>query len=84
MDEDRLLRNLAAKARTEPVPTVRVRAAVLAEIAAAQEPRSRVLWLFAATSAAAAVIVAVLAQLVTAARQDPFGDFLESVMAVAL
>jgi hypothetical protein len=84
MDEERLLRKLAAKARAEPVPTVRVRAAVLAEIDRAEQPRTRLLWLFAGASAAAAVVAAVLAQLLPAARQDPFGEFLQSMMAVAL
>ena len=81
MDEQRILKRLAAAARADAPEPIDVRAAVLAAIEQASEARRpRLLLAFAATAAAAAVIVALLADTVAALRQDALGEMLESMM----
>ena len=81
MDEQRILKKLAAAARADAPQPVDVRAAVLAAIEQASEPRRpRLLLAFAATAAAAAVIIALLADTVAALRQDALGEMLETMM----
>ncbi len=82
MNEEQILKKLASAARGDGPPRIDVAERVLADLAVAGEPRNLLLWVFTATSAAAASVVAVLALRVWAARQDPFSDFLESMMAV--
>ena len=81
MDEQRILKRLAAAARADAPGPIDVRADVLAAIERASEPRRpRLLLAFAATAAAAAVIIALLADTVAALRQDALGEMLESMM----
>jgi len=82
MNEVETLRKLAAAARPDRPPPVDVTRAVLDRIAARERRGEWVVWLFAATAAAAAVVVSVVAQHVAAGRQDAFADFLESMMTV--
>ena len=84
MDEDRLLRKLASAGRADEPPAIDVKAAVVAAVAAAREPSSVPLWVFAGAAAAAAVVMVVLGQVISAGAADAFGDFVQSMMAVSL
>lgn len=82
MNEERILKKLVSAARPDAPPRIDVTGRVLAGLPAAGEPRNVLLWLFTAASSAAAAAVTLLAVQVTAARQDLFGEFLESMLAV--
>ena len=82
MNEERILRNLALAARADRPPGIDVTGAVLDRLSAAGRGGSVLLWLFTAASSAAAAAAAVVAVQVAAAREDVFGEFLESMMAV--
>ncbi len=82
MNEERILNKLVSAARPDAPPRIDVTGRVLAGLAPAGEPRNLLLWLFTAGSSAAAAAVTVLAVYMTAARQDLFGEFLESTLAV--
>ena len=85
MNEERILRNLAAAARTDEPEPVDVRAGVLAGIEAATAPRRPLgLWAFAASAAAAAVLMFLLAEYIVAQRVDPVGDVLQSMMSASI
>ena len=79
MNEERILKNLAAAARADAPPLVDVTERVLADLPApARAPRA-MLWAFAGACSTAAAAVIVLALNVEAAGQDPMGEFLQSI-----
>ena len=82
MNEDQILRKLASAARPEAPPLIDVTARVLGDLPHARAAGDLLLWFSAAVSSAAAVLVTVLALRVWLERQDPFGEFLESMLAV--
>ncbi len=85
MNEETIIQRLAAAARADEPGEVDVTAGVLAGIAEADRPaRPLALWAFAATAAAAAVVVITLADYVAAMRQDPIGDLIASMMRVSI
>jgi len=85
MDEQRILKNLAAAARADAPEPVDVRADVLAAIDRAAQPRRQGLLLaFTCSAAAAALVVILLSDYVAALRQDPVGEMLESMMGASL
>ena len=61
MDEDRILRDLAAAGSTDSPPDIDIVDRVMDEVSRLREPSTGVLWAFTATAAAAAVVVAILA-----------------------
>ena len=85
VDEQQILKKLAAAARADAPRPIDVRAEVLAAIEQTSEPRRpRLLLAFTATAAAAAVIMALLADTVAALRQDALGEMLETMMGVPI
>ncbi len=82
MNEERILKKLAAAARADLPPRIDVSGQVLERLVRRSQPRRLALWAFAATSSAAAAAVTLLAVHVSAARQDLFGEFLQSILAV--
>jgi len=84
VNEENILRKLASAARGDAPPATDVRAGVLRQVAAIEQPSSLLLWSLTAAAAAAAVVVSALAAHAAAAGQDPFGEFLESMMMVTL
>jgi hypothetical protein len=61
MDEDRILRRLAAAGSKDAAPDIDVVDRVMRDVNRLREPSMRVLWAFTAAAAAAAVVVAILA-----------------------
>ncbi len=85
MNEEKILRKLAAAARTDAPGALDVRAGVLTQIEAAARPsRPLGLWAFAASAAAAAVILFVVADHIAAMRQDPVGEVFETMMRASI
>ena len=83
MDEERILRNLAAAARNDAPPLLDVRDRVLRTIGAGRSRQPWLLWAFTgASSAAAAAVIAIVWR--SAAAADPVADIFQSVMAVTL
>lgn len=82
MNEEQVIRRLAMAARGDVPPPVDVTQSVLADMPVAVGPRNVLLWAFTAASSAAATAAVLLAVQVIAMRQDPFGDYLESMVAV--
>ena len=81
MREERILRKLASAARADGPPRIDVADWVVADIAAAVEPKRLLLWVFTGVSCAAASIVTILAVRIWEARQDPVAELIQSVVA---
>ncbi len=82
MNEEQVMRRLAMAARGDAPPPVDVTQSVLASMPVAVGPRNTLLWVFTAASSVAAAAAILLAVRVVAMRQDPFGEYLESMLAV--
>ena len=82
MKEDRILRELSTAARADGPPPIDVAEAVLTRVTAGAGHRDARLWMFASLSSAAAVVMTVAALRVLLVQQDPFGEFINSVVAV--
>ena len=79
MNEERIIRKLAAAAKADGPPLIDVSDRVLSRLPAMREPKNLLLWTFSAISSAAAAIVIIVAIQVTLANQDPVAGFLGSV-----
>ena len=82
MNEEQVIRRLAMAAKGDAPPLVDVTQSVLAVMPVAVRPRNTLLWAFTAASSVAAAAAILLAVQVVAMRQDPFGEYLESLVAV--
>ena len=82
MDEEQVLRKLAAAARGDWPPAIDVADGVLAGLAERAEPPKLLLWSFTAASSVAAAAVTIAALWVWAVRNDPAVSIVNSMMAV--
>ena len=79
MNEERIIRKLAAAARADEPPLIDVSDRVLSRLPAMREPKNLLLWTFSAISSMAAAVIVIVAIQVTLANQDPVAGFLGSV-----
>jgi len=79
MNEERIIRKLAAAARADEPPLIDVSDRVLSRLPAVREPKNVLLWTFSAISSVAAAIIIIVAIQVTLANQDPVAGFLGAV-----
>ena len=79
MNEERIIRNLAAAAKADGPPLIDISDRVLSRLPAMREPKNLLLWTFSAVSSVAAAIIIIVALQVTLANQDPVAGFLGSV-----
>ena len=82
MNEERILRKLVSASRGDAPPLIDVTDRVLGDLAITRRGRDLLLWMSAAVSSAAAALITFAALRVSLAQSDPFGDFLESIVAV--
>ena len=79
MNEERIIRKLAAAAKVDGPPLIDISDRVLSRLPAMREPKNLLLWTFSAISSMAAAIIIIVAIQVTLANQDPVAGFLGSV-----
>lgn len=84
MNEDRILRNLAAAARGQTPPAIDVADRVVETVGKAGRRGNRLLMWFATASAAAATVIAALAVRFAQPPQDPIAEFVSQMMSVQL
>jgi hypothetical protein len=82
MNEQRVIAKLASAGRAGGPPEIDVAALVISRLAAPRPPSRAMLWAATGVSAVLAMAATLVALLAWQVRQDPFGDFMQSMVAV--
>ena len=80
MNEEKIIRKLAAAMSEDQPPEIDIVDRVMGNIEDAEHPSAKVMWLFTASAAAAAILIAVLAIQAIPDQPDPVMQFIGGAM----